>query len=240
MKKITSNRDISVFGINTHNYLTFAIDSIGGIGNKNNDILTLSPKEAARYTTRVCLNETFSVGATVQAIFVTICNEFYNTGEEILQGIKEELKANTIKPLEINFSTEENFQTTMTAFGITLMGNTSTLKWRDTKPGYNLYLYSNPFNGKEVLKHSHKLLTPSKINQLFERYRIGDLIPCGSRGIKHEIEVLKKENNIEIEISLPQNSSLNMQKSAGPATCGIFTSPDKITEINITQIGYVI
>lgn len=235
MKKISTKRDLTIFKDNE--YIVFAMDSCGSIGEKESDKLHFSVYETAKLTLRVCLNELFAVGASPKAVFSLVANEFNPTAEIILNAIKDELDDNDLKDIEINGSSEENFETKMTAFGINVFSIAKKLKMKNTKSDYFIYLVGEPFVGQEVVNNQDILLTPKIIKFIINNYEIGDLIPCGSGGILKELNILSKENSLDFELF---DTKIDLEKSAGPATCGVFTSKEKIENIKgypLTLVG---
>ncbi|MEA1885400.1 MAG: hypothetical protein U9N62_12930 [Thermotogota bacterium] len=238
MKTLKSCRDITV--IENTPYIVIATDSSGSIGEKEGDHLHVKTEIAAAHCLRVCLNEIYAVGATPDIIISTVSNEFDVTGVKILEGIRELCQRYHITDYEINGSSEENFPTTMTGFGITVVGNAKELRWQKTLEGDYCYLYGWPFVGKEVLENEDDLLNPLIIHSLFNKYDIHDFLPCGSGGIINEIEVLCEDTKLNfMQESLVEDSDPQiLYRSAGPSTCGIFTTAEKIKEKDIQLIGY--
>jgi len=217
-----------------------ACDSSGSIGEKETDRLRVAPSVSGRFALRVCLNEILSVGALPLCVVSAVCNEWEPTGTAIFKGIKLELDRYGFGDLPINGSTEENFPTAMTAFGITVIGWAKTLHFRKTRSGDTLYLFGSPRVGQAVLENENTLLDPAAIQRLFLTCPIGDLLPCGSRGIRHELSVLAKETGFRIHLKQPLD--IDVDGSAGPSTCALFTSRNTtapLTRPYITKIGTV-
>jgi len=236
---VHTERDLTVFR-SSDGYLVIACDSSGSIGEKETDRLRVAPSISGRFALRVCLNEILSVGALPLCVVSAVCNEWEPTGASIFHGIQMELDRFGFRDLPINGSTEENFPTAMTAFGITVIGSAKTLSARKTRKGDFLYLYGRPFAGQAVLDHEPTLFDPAAIRRLFQTCSIGDLLPCGSRGIRHEMAVLSKETGLQIRLEYPCPPDID--GSAGPSTCAIFTSSDKVDPLtlpNVILLGYV-
>lgn len=238
MKTLKSSRDITV--IENTPFIVIATDSSGSIGEKEGDWLSVKTETAAAHCLRVCLNELYAVGATPDIIISTVSNEFDVTGGKILEGIREVCKCYRITDYEINGSSEENFPTTMTAFGITVVGDAKELQWQKTREGDYCYLYGLPFVGEAVLENKDRLLNPLIIQEFFKQYEVHDFLPCGSGGIINEIDVLCEETELTF-MHEDLDDACDPQifyRSAGPSTCGIFTTAEKITDENIQLIGY--
>ncbi|MFW6263025.1 MAG: hypothetical protein ACOC34_03220 [Thermotogota bacterium] len=237
MKTLKSSRDITV--IQNTPFIVIVTDSSGSIGEKEADRLFVNTEIAAAHCLRVCLNELYAVGASPDIIISTVSNEFDVTGEKILKGIREICQRYHITDYEINGSSEENFPTIMTAFGITVVGHAEKLQWQKTCEDDYCYLYGLPFVGEEVLENEEKLLNPLIIESLFNKYEIHDFLPCGSGGIINEIGVLCKQTELTFMYESIDKSfdSKMLYESAGPSTCGIFTTPEKITQESIKLLG---
>src|SRR6056297_4010992 len=121
MRTVKTPRDITV--IENVPFIVIATDSSGSIGEKEGDRLQVKTEIAAAHCLRVCLNEIYAVGATPDIIISTVSNEFDVTGVKILEGIRELCLRYHISDYTINGSSEENFPTTMTGFGITVVGH---------------------------------------------------------------------------------------------------------------------
>jgi hypothetical protein len=219
---VQTSRDIMVFQQN-ESCLIIAADSLGAIGMKPGDAVQATPELCGRMTARVCLMETLAVGAIPYALIALTCNEREPTGAGLLSGIKAELADSGYPDLSIGGSTEDNMATTMTALGITILSECKQPLWRLSRANDDVYLLGKPYVGEEVIVHMAALPTPRQIRQLRGKTGIGDVIPCGSRGIAWELQVLEEETGLhtkfasEFDISMPG-------RSAGPATCAIVTS----------------
>lgn len=222
--KIPTSRDVTVQKYRDF-YSVIACDSLGAIGLKREDIVKVDPFISGKYTTRVCLNELFSLGVAPTTLISLVSNEWEPTGKCILNGINDELNENGLELTIINGSTEENFITSMTALGIVAIGNSLELKWRNSVKNSFVHLAGLPYIGEKVIENSNRLLSPKIIYELMDEYDIGDFIPCGSGGISKEIKVLEKETGLSFKGETVKGG-VDLNASAGPATCGIFTSKE--------------
>lgn len=240
MQIVENSRDITVLTTSSDykdNFMIIACDSIGSIGNKPSDVLKVEPEISAKYCLRVCLNEIYSVGAKPRLIISNVSNEWDPTGKNIYKAIKAECEKYSMNDIQINGSTEENFETQMTAFSITVIAKSECLKWNMTESDDYIYLFGLPYVGKEVLENEDRLLNPTEIERLLARLDIHDFIPCGSNGIKKEIKILEAISGCRY-IDFDKIDETVISKSAGPATCGIFSHPsDDLLWNNIQLIG---
>ena len=222
--KITRYRDLSLININKNQTMVIACDSAGGIGSKENDIVKVPPHIVGYFTCQVPLKEILSVGGEVITIVDTLSVEMDDTGREIIKGIKR-----AIEPLDIDEdviltgSTEENFPVCQTGVGITAIGIINDENWEIPKShrGDLIISIGLPKVGEEVIKDNGKIITLPIIKELYSKSYVKEIIPVGSKGIIHEINEICKNNKLKYE--LYENIKVDINKSAGPATCGIVT-----------------
>ena len=226
-------RDIQVFRLDG-GFLTIAADTLGAIGEKSGDRFRVAPEICARMTARVCLMETLAAGARPFALTALTCNEREPTGMRFMDGIRRELKDAGFPDLPVGGSTEDNMPTNMTALGITLLGQCESLSWRLAEEGDGVYLLGRPYVGEDVLAHFDELPDVLLIRRLRESSHVGDMLPCGSRGIARELEVLERETGLSVRRD-PGIDRAFLQKSAGPATCVVFTASAPLESIRNKQ-----
>lgn len=217
-----------------------ASDTLGAVGEKPHDHLCVPPEFGAGMTARVCLIETLAVGATPVALMALTCNEYDPTGARLLAGIQAEIAGAGFVDLPIAGSSENNMPTSMTALGITLLGECERLVWRQAQPGDGVYLVGLPYVGAEVAAHCPALLTPLRTREIRSLPVVGDVLPCGSRGIEWELQVLAHEIGYPIRKASEITPAL-LTKSAGPAICALATSsePFMVDDMPIMQLGTV-
>jgi len=219
---VSTFRDIQVFR-QGGGFLTISADTLGAIGEKPGDHLRVAPEICARMTARVCLIETLAVGARPLALTALTCNEHDPTGIRFMAGIQRELEDSGFSDLPVGGSSEDNMPTNMTALGITLLGQCDNLLWRLAGDGDGVYLLGKPYVGQDVIAHFNELPDALQIRRLRELPYVGDMVPCGSRGIAWELNVLERETGLSVR----QDSDIDpefLKKSAGPAACVILTA----------------
>lgn len=231
-------RDISVVR-QARGFLVTACDTLGAIGSKPNDVVASPEEICGAYTLRVCLNELVAVGASPLLVMSLVCNEWEPTGRKVLDGIRAELEEDDYQDVPVTGSTEQNMKTTMTGLGIAVVGFATAMRWRRTVPGDRLIVVGLPRVGGEVLAHAGELLRPSIVQSLVRRDEVGDIIPCGSRGIRHEIDVLAHEAGVRMVVR--EGNPVDLDKSAGPATCALVTVHGNLEDCGLTatEIGVV-
>lgn len=215
-------RDLTLVDLGQGKTLVIACDSCGGIGMKAGDVLKVPPFIISKYTTRVAVLEVLCTGAEVVCLTNTICNEMNPTGKEIIQGIEEELKEAGIGKVVLTGSTEENFSTMATGLGITAVGLIATqeLKVNNVKGEALLVVIGQPKVGQEVLDSKREdVVDYSLIKQLLQAEEVYEIIPVGSKGILHEMQVLAQNN--QLKLSINDNIKVDIIRSGGPSTAVI-------------------
>ena len=218
-------RDVEVVSINTAQYLVASCDSCGAIGMKEFDALKISWFITGKLTTRVTLLEVLSTGAVPKLLTVAISNEPYPTGDELLRGVNDELESAGLKTLPMAISTEKNMPTKQTGLGISVIGVTEKNKLRigTAQPGDKLYCLGLPKVGPELSNpEDPEIVTVKAMLALLRFSSIRDIIPVGSRGVRWEADQLAGTVNSRVRIDA--TCALDLDKSAGPSTCLIFSS----------------
>lgn len=217
-------RDIEVV-LSGENYLVAACDSCGAVGAKEFDLVKVPPAVVGRFTTRVALLEVITVGAVPQLLTATIGNEPEPTGAQILEGIRAELAVFGLNTIPVGISTEKNFPTRETHLGITVVGwcQNSSLRVARSLPGDLLYCLGLPKVGAEIQgPDDPEIVNSIQLQKLLGITAIHDVIPVGSKGILGEAQLLSV--NIQGDLILEPGIPIDIQKSAGPSTCLIFTA----------------
>ncbi len=216
-------RDITRIRIAPEDYLVIACDSSGGIGSKIHDQIKVSEEFLGRFSLRVPLMEVLATGAEVITIINTLSVEMHPCGERIIRGIAKEAQEAGIEPAAIiNGSTEDNIPVSQTALGITVIGLAKAADFRpgQTQSGDIIVCIGQPYYGHEVGERGEDFpgfATPGLVQALLKIQGVHELLPVGSKGILHELTELCRTSNQEY--SLLGEHGLDLEKSAGPATC---------------------
>ena len=222
-------RDVEVVSLNEAQYLVAACDSCGAIGMKELDVVRVPWSITGRFTSRVALLEVLSIGAIPQMITIAISNEPKPAGEEILKGVREELKAMDLPSLPMAISTEKNMLTEQTGLGITVVGVCEKAKLRigQSKPGDGIFCMGLPKVGPEIFSPDEPdIVQGDHLVKLLGYCAVHDIIPVGSQGIRGEVNAIA--SIVGVEFMREPKCELNLEKSAGPSTCVIFTAPENI------------
>lgn len=238
MTTISTVRDITLIQLDNTDILVTAVDSCGSIGQKPHDVLNVKLQTVSLFTTRVALLEVLSTGALPVCASVAVCNE-PETAQRILSGVTHALSEYESIPKVI--STEKNMTTSMTALGITINGicKQENMRLGCAKSGDFVFCAGLPLVGKQTITENAKVFEPHHLTALFANKRVHTLIPVGSHGIAVEAETLAKES--KLSLSLFNDTGLNLEKSAGPASCAVFTAEGIFKnfglDIPVTLIG---
>lgn len=227
-------RDISLLNIGGKT-LTVACDSCAGVGRLPEDIIYADGYTTGYRTAFVPLAETLSLGSTPKLLVNTLSISMDEYGRSILKGIDDAAKDATLLGEDvITGSTEDNFNVPVTALGVTVIGELNGNLPSQIETELCVYLAGKPKYGAEVLNSEGEILTFSAITKIIDMLCPADFIPVGSKGIAYEIEQMELALNAQFS---PKNGvSVDMKKSAGPATCAIFASGE-ILDVGILQIG---
>ena len=115
--------------------------------------------------------------------------------------------------------------TKQTALGISVIGVADKNKLRigTTQLGDDVYCLGSPKVGSELNNpEDPEIVQVKDLQILLEIFTIHDIIPVGSRGIRLEADQLASSVNSCLRID--PTCTLDLDKSAGPSTCLIFSS----------------
>lgn len=243
--------------IDSTRYFTIACDSCGGIGMSEYDLVKVDEEIVGYLTAKVCLVETLAFRSKPTVLINTLCVEMEGRGKKIIKGIEKAIKEYNeaqffSENLEISItgSTEENIPTKQTGLGITLMGEKhNPFHKKEVKPGDIVILVGYPKVGQEVLedlnKQKNEIINFNSLKHLTNCDDVSDILPIGSKGVEYELTQLMETHNKEIK--LLNQSSIQLHKSAGPATCALtIIKKDSIEQLKstitqpITLLGEII
>lgn len=239
-------RDVEVSLLDNDLCLVAACDSCGAVGAKELDQLNVSPSLVGQLTVRVVLLEVLCAGALPKIMTVAVCAEPDPTGKQILDGIHAELAASGLADLPLAISTEKNFDTRQTGLGIGITGfcTIKDLRIARSQPGDRVYCLGLPKVGQEVPDSDDlETIDAGRIHMLLKQKDIHDILPVGSRGIRAEATQLAQITNAAFKSS--PNPLPDLDKSAGPSTCIIFTSnaeqdPTRFGQLPLSCVGLFI
>lgn len=219
-------RDLTVLALGNGFSLVLAVDSDGGIGPREHDVVKVSDYLLGRFAMRVPLLEILSCGAVPLAAFDMLTMPMEDGGREIIRGIRDELaEARLPEDFPLSGSTEENVPTTMTGVGTTVLG---LVHERDFRPGTSrpddaVVCAGLPKSGPddEIRLDDEEILRPSQIQALLALDGVHDVLPVGSRGVRFEARELATAAGLTLVET--DDGGLDLEKSAGPCTCAVLS-----------------
>ncbi len=226
---VKTERDVLILSVNGL-YLVIGCDSAGAVGPYPLDQVKASGYLVGRLTARVALLEVVCTGATPVAVTDTL-SVGGDVAEQFILGVLDEASEAGVPRDRITGSYEKNFKPVQTGVGVTAIG-ISTVKPRVgcSKPGDLLLLIGNPTTGEEVVEMYGKGLLPTVnlAKKLMGIRGVREVIPVGSRGVKHETWVLATDSSCKPVLK----EEPVIFKSAGPSTALLASvSPDVVEEV---------
>jgi len=234
---VDSVRDLTRITLTKEYSLIVAVDSDGGIGSLEGDTIKCDPYQLGRFAMRVPLLELLSCGASPLAAFDMLTIPMKGPGEEIVKGVRDELKQAGLKDdFPLSGSTEDNVPTVMTGIGTTIVGIVHCSDFRPGKSqsGDTVICVGIPKSAPEdvVLLDDKELINQQDILKLLKVDGVHEVLPIGSKGIAYEARELARIASIEF---IPTGRSvINLEKSGGPSTCVIVSClPQAVKQIQV-------
>ncbi|MBB3906671.1 ATPase [Anoxybacteroides rupiense] len=208
-------RDVLFLPLYENEALVIAADGSAAIGLKELDLVCASYETVSYFAARVALMEALCVGAEPLAAVLQNFNGDESWGA-LCAGVRQALLELSLS-LPLVGSTESNFTTQQSAFGITVVGKVQNKQKRMgiTPRHAKFAVIGEPLVGDEVLKKQDRLLPLPLFRQLLSRSEIFELVPIGSKGIWYELQQLLNDNGLTASSCY---CPLPLHASAGPAT----------------------
>lgn len=223
-------RDVLIIPFNREESVIVASDNSGAIGLKEMDAVLVPYETVAYYCFRVAVMECMSAGGEPFAVTVqNFCGE--DAWLSLLNGINRGVEELSLEGIQINGSTESNFNLLQSAVGITVLGKKKNAAL-DNHLYYSeqmkLAVIGTPLVGDEVIEREAEVAPLSVFKQLCSMEAVV-IMPVGSKGILSELNQLFANQTFDYaEIE----TSLDIYKSSGPSTCFIIAfSIEKEAEI---------
>ncbi|MGD2066497.1 MAG: ribbon-helix-helix protein, CopG family [Candidatus Bathyarchaeota archaeon] len=218
--------DVSIMKMPTGHAIVVGASSSGGVGSKPMDNLKIDEWIVGKFLARVASMDVASTGAFPISASVTLGVEKEPTGNEILEGIRKEIRVIGLEPSQVmKENTEENFETIQTGAGITVVGlaNEDELRIGKTVPGDLIVAVGKPKVRNEVIpaEARNEIANIKDVTALARKRFVHDIVPVGSYGIIHEAQTLAY--SIGRQLKIKENTELDLTKSAGPATVVLTT-----------------
>jgi hypothetical protein len=218
--------DVSILKIPSGHTIVVGSTSSGAVGPKKMDQVKVEGRTLGKFLARVALMDVASTGAYPVALSATLGVEKEPAGREILEGIRQEVSALGIETNQVLMeNTEDNFPTIQTGAGLTVVGfaNEDELRIGKTVPGDILVAIGIPKIGDEVIPAEVKgqIADLKNVIWLSQKKYVHDIISVGSLGIGHEASAMAYA--VGRQLKLAENLTLDLEKSAGPATVVLIT-----------------
>jgi len=225
--------DVSIMKIPTGQAIVVGSTSSGGVGPKAMDKVKVKGRVLGKFLARVALMDVSATGAFPLLLSVTLGVEKEPTGREILDGVRSEAAVLGLEPNQVLIEhTEENFETVQTGVGLTVIGfsNEAELRLGKTTPGDLLVAVGTPKVGDEVIPAEVKgeIADLRNIVLLSQKKFVHDIVPVGTFGIEYEAKMMAY--SVGRQLKLAEKPSIDLSKSAGPATVVLVTIDSKKVE----------
>ncbi|UZJ79825.1 ATPase [Fictibacillus sp. KU28468] len=212
-----TNRDVTLLELGSDEYIVMAADNSGAIGNLPLDTVHVPYSIVAAFGARVCVMEVMAAGAVPFSFLIHSFNG-EEAWTELVRGVEKTFAELDLKSVEITGSTESNMKMLQSASSFTMIGkaNQAALRLNCTPPHAKYAVIGVPLVGEEVVSRQNEVLPLTLFSTLLKTEGIYEVLPVGSKGISHELEILTSSSR-RLTCSLP------MDKSAGPSTCALIS-----------------
>lgn len=220
--------NVVVVPLTTEQELVIASDNSGAIGEKPDDEVSASNSVVGRFACRVAAMECLAAGGDIQTV---VMQNF--TGEEAWQdykhGVEQVLSELGLGQIPVTGSSESNFAGLQSGLGLTVIGTRPIDETSDLSGQEAFAVIGKPLVGKEVLEQCEDVAPLWLFQHLCRPDSVKAVLPVGSKGIAEKWRGWTQRSN-KLE------SVLNLEKSAGPATCFLIVF-EKYDEPNIRHIA---
>jgi hypothetical protein len=233
----TRRGDVAILKIPTGHSIVVGSTSSGAVGPKAMDQIKVQGKVLGKFLARVALMDVVATGAFPIMLSLTLGVEKEPTGAQILDGVRNEAAILGLDPNQVVMeNTEENFQTTQTGVGLTVVGfaNEEDLRLGKTRPGDLLVAIGKPKVGAEVIPAEVKgeIADLKNVMSLNQKRFVHDIVPVGTFGIAYEARMMAYA--VGRQLKLAEGAGVDLEKSAGPATVVLATlDAKKLEDLNI-------
>ncbi len=230
----TRRGDVSILRVPTGHAIVVGSTSSGAVGPKSMDKVKVEGRILGKFLARVALMDVAATGAFPILLSVTLGVEKDPTGREILEGIRREASVLGLEPNQVIMeNTEDNFETIQTGVGLTVIGfaNDEELRLGKTRPGDLVVAVGKPKVGNEVIPAEAKseIADLKNVTWLSQKKFVHDINPVGTFGISYEANAMAFAVGRQLKLS--EKPSIELEKSAGPATVVLLTmDPEKYGE----------
>ncbi|WP_312094745.1 ATP-binding protein [Niallia sp.] len=209
-------KDIQIVPWNQEEVLVISADNSGGIGEKEEDQVSVPYDIVSYFSFRVAVMECMAAGGIPFSVLLqNFCGD--DAWSPLVAGIQKGVRELGLDAeLGITGSTESNFSFHQSAVGLTILGKRRADFKETTIRNGRIAVIGSPLVGEEVMLQEEKVV-PLTMFSYFAKDVKCRLQPVGSKGVLYELCQLKRKLFQEEEVS----SSVDLLKSSGPATCFI-------------------
>lgn len=231
-------RDLTLIDLINDIRLVIACDSNASNGEKINDFKKNKYEESTVSVIKVPIMEVLASGAVPLVIIDNLCMEMEPTGKRIIAIIKAEL-ARSLPDLSIAItgSTEDNFPTTQSGFGITVIGilNPERNRLGTSEKGDSVYCVGYPQSGiyKPYYENTYSVCGIDTVYALSKMSEIHEILPVGSKGVLYEANQLAFFSGNQF--ILERKPEIDENTSAGSSTAVLITAKN-IDELELSQV----
>lgn len=221
-------RNAVVLPLTTDQELVITSDNSGSIGEKPQDAVSTSNTVVGYFACRVAVMECIAAGGEPRAVVM----QNFTDNEAWLDykhGVKQVLDEVGLGELPITGSTESNFSSLQSGLGLTVIGTRTIAKKSDFTGDEAFAVIGKPLVGDEVLEQPNEVAPLWLFQRLCRLDSVRALLPVGSKGISAAWREWTKRKN-------ERDGMLDLEKSAGPATCFIIAF-DRENEEKIKDIA---
>ena len=228
--------NVAVLKIPTGHAIVVGCTSSGAVGPKSMDNVKVPGRVVGKFLARVALINVAATGAFPALLSATLGVENEPSGREIVEGIRAEARLLGLDPDQVLLeNTEENFATIQTGAGLTVVGfaNEEELRLGKTLPGDIVVAIGKTRVGEEVIPAEAKgeIADLKNVVWLSQKKYVHDIMPVGDFGIAYEARMMA--HSVGGQLKLRENSGIDLEKSAGPATVVLVTmKADKFEELS--------
>ncbi|MFO7842012.1 MAG: hypothetical protein R6V48_07680 [Fidelibacterota bacterium] len=219
---IRTVRDLTLIQVSDEHFMAVAVDSDGGIGPLEHDVVKIPAYISGRFAIRVPLLEILASGASPVCAFDMLTLPMNDTGKEIIKGIRDELRAAGLgDDFTVSGSTEDNVPTSMTGIGTAIIGMVKKADMRSgtTERGDMLICAGKPKSGPEdeVRLDDPEILPQEAMRAILRTPGVHDVLPVGSHGVAYESAQMAESAGLMLRYR--KDTVIDTKKSAGPSTC---------------------
>ena len=215
-------RDVTEIIINENELLVLASDNSGGIGLKDRDMVKTPYDVVAYYGFRVAVMECMAAGgAPISVVMHNFCGD--DPWKELVSGVEKGLQELGLTNVPITGSTESNFSLLQSALGMIVIGKKDITIPKETIvfDQMKFAVIGSPLVGEEVVNQESEVLPLSLFQSLCQLEDVV-ILPVGSKGVLHELEVMLGEKGLSDSTI---KCEVDLRKTSGPSTCILIAFP---------------